>query len=54
MDLNLVIRSLFAKVNRFEPPESAISQVVMALACDYPKALLSNHRNIGSCHDDNS
>ncbi|ECC3312157.1 hypothetical protein XS17_21735 [Salmonella enterica subsp. enterica] len=23
MDLNLVIRSLFAKVNRFEPPEGA-------------------------------
>jgi len=31
------------------PLESAISQVMMALAGDYPKAFLSNHWNIGSC-----
>jgi hypothetical protein len=31
------------------PLESAISQVMMALAGDYPKAFFSNHWNIGSC-----
>lgn len=43
----------FQRLTDLKPPESAISQVTMALACDYPKALLSNHRNIGSCRDDN-
>ncbi|EXU77229.1 hypothetical protein BG55_00995 [Erwinia mallotivora] len=43
----------FQRLTDLKPPESAISQVTMALACDYPKAFLSNHRNIGSCRDDN-
>lgn len=47
--LSLLQRSPFSKANRFTARRRH-SQVYVALACDYPKASLSNHRDIGMLH----